>query len=269
MSTTWIRVAYGVVLGLTLLVTTAFGAAMVQAGPQSPEPEITFKEYTGADDERGQTQLNEALDRFFANARDYRDDYVDWQRNTALIAVGVAALLALIGLVLPAVVNYLRWGFLLGAAFVLVWAGIVAFSSVPNPQPEGGSLLGFFSAGGPKQIDFTGRFLRFAIGFVGLIILLFVGLWRLTEWPTRRAVLATSGGPAPTTMSPVAGAWGPPTPAEVAPVRETPPAPAASPMPMETQVTRAETTVVSPAPEVAPWQRPDEENPQPRPNPST
>lgn len=266
MSTTWIRVAYGVVLGLTLLITTAFGAAMAQAGPKAPEPEISFKQYTGADDERGQTQLNEALDKFFAEARDYRDDYVDWQRNTALIAVGVAALLALIGLVLPAAVNYLRWGFLLGAAFVLVWAGAVALANVPNPQPEGGSLLGFFSAGGPKQIDFTGRFLRFAIGFVGLIILLFVGLWRLTEWPTRRPALVTTGPAVPAgaavATAPVVGAWAPPPATEPAPVREAPPPPE------ESMPHRAETTVITPPPEVTPWQRPGEEGPTPRPDPS-
>src|SRR6185369_4424759 len=95
-------------------------------------------------------------------------------------------------LVLPAVVNFLRWGFLLGAAFCLVWAGYVALHSVPNPAPVASSVLALLAANEPKQLDFAGRFLRFAISFVGMILLLFIGLWRLTEWPTTRRTVTTT-----------------------------------------------------------------------------
>src|SRR5436309_47942 len=43
---------------------------------------------------------------------------------------------------------------------------------------------------GLQPLDFAGRFARFAVCFIGLILALFLGIWRLTEWraPQRRVL---------------------------------------------------------------------------------
>ncbi len=256
MSTVWIRVIFGVVLALVVLFTVQFGVAMALPGPQAPgDPEITFRQLTNNENESGQNTLTASIDRYYDDAQDYRDDYVDYQRNLFLAGVGLAALLAIIGLVLPTAVNYLRFGLLLGAGLAMVWVLYASTRAVPNPAPAANSILALLAAGEPKQLDFAGRFLRFALSFVSLILLLFLGLWRLTEWPasTKRAVVTAPTAVAPTTpvISQAAAAWAPPA-SEVAP-----------PPPMVTETT----TVVSetPTPRTEPpsstgeggrWQRP-------------
>ena len=263
MSTTWIRVTYGVVLALVLLFTVQFGVALALPGPKPPEdPDITFRQLTAGDEESGQNRLTAGIDRYYGESKDYRDKYVDYQRNAFLAGAGLAALLAMIGLVLPAAVNYLRWGLLLGAGLVLAWVWYLATRQPPNPGPAANSVLALLAFGEPKQLDVAGRFLRFALSFVTLILLLFIGLWRLTEWPstTRRTAVAGStpasapavatAGPAPVAAGPSASTWGPPPTASTAP-------------PVATE----STTVISDAPprseqppaaEGVRWQRPAE-----------
>ena len=253
MSTTWIRVVYGVVLALVLLFTVQYGVAMAMPGPKPPEdPAITFRQLTNNDEEQGQNTLTATIDRYYDDAQDYRDDYVDYQRNIFLAGTGLAALLAIIGLVLPAAVNYLRWGLLLGAGLTLAWALWAASRAVPNPAPAANSILALLAAGEPKQLDFAGRFLRFALSFVSLILLLFVGLWRLTEWPTttKRQAVAAAPAPAPAAAAP-ASTWAP-TPAAA------PATPAATES--DTVVTEPTPRVETPAPppEAGRWQRPAE-----------
>jgi hypothetical protein len=260
MSTAWIRVAYGVVLGLVLLFTVSFGSAMVFPGPKPPEaPGITFRQLTAGDSsDRSQNQLTASVDKYYDEAAKYREDYVKYQRNSFLLIGGLAVLLALIGLVLPAVVNFLRWGFLVGAGLCFVWAGYLALHAVPDPAPAASSLLALLSANEPKQLDFAGRFLRFAIAFVGMILLLFVGLWRLTEWPAAKRTVATTTTPAPA----AAGAWTPTAPA---------PAPAPAPAVTPTAAAMETTRVISetpPSPSSPPseqWQRPSDSGPAPTP----
>jgi|GEM_PF-1160633 len=294
MSTAWIRVAYGVVLGLVLLFTVAFGSAMAFPGPDLPEnPDVTFRQLTaGGENDRSQNQLTASIDKFYGEAAEYRDEYVSYQRNTFLLGAGLAALLAMIGLLLPAAVNYLRWGFLTGAALALVWAGWVALGAVPNPAPSASSVLQLLAAHQPEPLDFAGRFLRFAVSFVSLIVLLFLGLWRLTEWPSPGRRVAS----APVAATPVIGppvAWAPPpqpapsppttlsaadtlVPNPSPPRPEFPPPPephnAGAPPLSVSPSTPAETIRITtdpppaPAVEAAPWQRPGEGGVAPRPD---
>ena len=244
MNTTWIRVAYGVVLGLVLVGTVAFGVLMVEPGPEPPQdPGITFLQLSGGgESEQSQNRLVAAVDSFYDGARDYRDGYVTHQRTVFLAGASLAALLAVIGLALPAAVNFLRWGLLLGAAFALAWASWFALSAVPNPAPPPSGLAELLAAGEPEPLDFAGRFLRFAVSFVSLIILVFLGLWRLTEWPaTRRAVVAVPAGGSAPPVAPVAGTWAPPAASTVPPVGSTS-APAASTVPDLHTVRTVETT---------------------------
>jgi hypothetical protein len=252
MSTTWIRVAYGAVLALVLFFTVQFGVAMAIPGPKPPgDPGITFRQLTSEDTDNSQNRLTASIDQFFADAKNFRDDYVDYQRNTFLAASGLAVLLALIGVVLPAAVNYMRWGLLLGAALALIWAGYIATTPVPNPGPPANSVLAMVAAGEPEPLAFAGRFLRFAVSFVSLILLLFIGLWRLTEWPAtpRKAAATTSTSrPATAAPEPTSAAWAP--------------APAATTTPGESPTAATEPPPARPEPPAAPpgeaarWQRP-------------
>jgi hypothetical protein len=258
MTTTWIRATYGVVLAIVLLLTVSTGVAMALPGPEPPQdPGITFRQLTAGDTEQSQNTLTAAVDRFYADAKDFRDDFVEYQRNTLLAGAGLAALLAVIGLVLPVAVNYLRFGLLLGAGLSLLWAAWVAWQPVPQPAPPASSILALVSAGEPQQLEFASRFLLFALSFVGLILLLFIGLWRLTEWPsaTRRTTVTTTTQPvtAPVAAAPsavaaspapatAAAAWAPPPSAATPPVETT--TPAATTLPAATE----SATVVSDSP---------------------
>ncbi len=94
MSTTWMRVVYGVVLALVLLFTVQFGVALALPGPKPPEdPDITFRQLTAGDEESGQNRLTASIDRYYGESKDYRDKYVDYQRNAFLAGAGLAALL--------------------------------------------------------------------------------------------------------------------------------------------------------------------------------
>jgi hypothetical protein len=253
MSTTWIRVAYGVVLALVLFFTVAFGVMMVFPGPTPPgDPEITFRQLTSGDSDASQNRLTAAIDQYYSDSKNYRDDYVGYQRNVFLAGSGLAVLLALIGVALPVTVNYMRWGLLVGAAFALAWAGYVAAAPVPNPGPTANSVLALVSAGEPPPLEFAGRFLRFAISFVSLILLLFIGLWRLTEWPasSRRApALASNRAP---TAAPVV-----PAPAPATETTAWAPADSAAPAVGEPAAPRAEPAAPPPT-EAVRWQRPSE-----------
>jgi len=266
MSTTWVRVVYGVVLALVLMFTAQFGIAMAIHPPSPPDdPGISFRQLTAGDSDSGQNTLTASIDRYYSDSKDFRDDFVKYQRNVFLAGAAVAALLALIGVLLPTSVNYLRWGFLLGAAFVLLGAGYVTVSSVPNPAPAANSVLALVAAGEPAPLDFAGRFLRFAVSFVTLIVLLFVGLWRLTEWPASpRKVAVAAPASAPTAAT--STAWAPPpgTPAPAAaPTRRMEP----EDLPPRTATTAQTEGVAAPQPpaqsppvppQVEVWQRPAE-----------
>lgn len=272
MSTTWIRVAYGVVLALILFFTVQFGIAMAIHVPDPPnDPEISFRQLTAGDSDSGQNTLTAKIDAYYTDSKDYRDDYVDYQRNNLLAGVAAAAILALIGVALPAAVNYLRWGFLLGAALLMLWAFYVVAAPIPNPAPPANSVLALVAASEPKTLDFAGRFLRFAVSFVGLIVVLFVGLWRLTEWPSSRKVVVTSPTPAAATTGPAGppSAWAPPppAPAHVPSATSAPP-----PAPAQESVTAPTVQAPRPGPATegaaAQWQRPSDA-PESGPRPDT
>jgi len=274
MSTTWIRVAYGAVLALVLTFTVLFGVAMVIPGPTPPgDPGITFRQLTTEDTDNSQNRLTASIDQYFADAKNFRDDFVNYQRNFVLAAAGLGVLLALIGIALPAAVNYMRWGLLVGAALVLIWVGHIASMPIPNPAPPANSVLAMVAAGEPEPLSFAGRFLRFAISFVSLILLLFIGLWRLTEWPaapqksSAAATTATrpvSPAPAPAGES---AAWAPATaasaPVATAPMA-TPVAPTSTTPPEATTVAseppspQPESPPTTPSGEATRWQRPSD-----------
>ncbi len=260
MSTTWIRVAFGPVFGVLVAFSVIFGIAMVTPGPKPPgDPGVTFRQLSaGGGDEtngRGQNALSNQIDQFFGDALQYRNSFPKYQRNVFLAATGLGILVVLIGLGLPAVVNYLRWGFVLGGLMLFIYAFAMINRSVPKVAPEGNSLLALIGAGAPEPLDFASRFLQFVVAFVGLILTLFLGLWRLTEWrpQTRVAARTTSGALAP--AGPAAAQWAPPaapTTTTVAPVPPVDPAPSpltGEPLPPETN---------EPAQVRAPeWRRPE------------
>lgn len=269
MSTIWIRVAYGAVLALILAFTVLFGVAMVFPGPTPPgDPGITFRQLTNEDTDNSQNRLTASIDQFFADAKNYRDDFVNYQRNFVLAAAGLGVLLALIGVALPSAVNYMRWGLLVGAAIVLVWVGHIASMPVPNPAPPANSVLAMVAAGEPEPLSFAGRFLRFAISFVSLILLLFIGLWRLTEWPAAPQKTATAPAsnrpvaPSPAPASDAAAAWAPaPAPPSASPsatATAAATAPEAATVVSEPASPQPESPPAAPSGEANRWQRPSD-----------
>jgi hypothetical protein len=223
MSTTWIRVTFGPVFALLAAFTVIFGILMVAPGPKPPaDPGVTFRQLSQGGDTAGdQNRLTQQIDQFYGQASQFRSEFPSFQRNMFLAATGFGILLVLIGLALPAAVNYLRWGLLLGAVLLFGYAFWQATRSVPRVAPEGNSLLSLLGAGYPEQLNFASRFVRFAVAFIGLILALFLGLWRLTEWsvpqPRRAAV-------APAAPAASAGQWAPPPPS--APITAAPAEPA-------------------------------------------
>jgi hypothetical protein len=185
MSNLWIRVAYSVLLALAVALTVGFGIMMVITGPRPPDtPSLTFRELQSDSSSPQQTdQLIGVVDRFYQDAYDFRRDYPDYQRNLLVTAILLAMIVGGVGIALQSTFNFLRLGLTLGAILLIVWATAFALSSVPNAAPtNSGSVSNLLAAGMPPGLDFPGRFLRFAASFVALLVFLFLGLWRLTEW---------------------------------------------------------------------------------------
>jgi len=184
MSTIWIKVAYGVLLGIVLALTAGFGVAVVSSGPRPPQPAgLTFAALSGSSTDQDTTRQAKQIDAFFADAQTYREKYPDYQRNLFVAFAAIGMVIAVLGVALPAVVNYLRFGFLFGGLLLVIAGAYIALQPVPQAAPAAAGLLSVLSYGTPKVLDTAGRFLRFAVSLVGLLVLLFVGLWRLTDWP--------------------------------------------------------------------------------------
>lgn len=240
MGTLWIRVTYAALFALVIAFTFGFAVNMIYPGPTPPDtPSITFAELqTGGNSQQEANQIVQKVDRFYQDAYDFRRAYPGFTRNTFVALVAIAVVLAAIGVALPAGVNYLRLGLTLGAVLLLVYALIIVLTPAPNPAPvNSGTITDLLAAGSPPGLDFAGRFLRFAISFVGLLVLLFVGLWRLTDWAPRR-VIGVSNAAVP--LGPPYGAAG----EQTGPAGGTPPV----------------TIPPDPSPEQIQWKRPDLEN---------
>lgn len=211
MSTTWIKVAYAVVLGLAVAMTVGFGVATFITPPRTPQPvgisftqlnDQTATDQTTAD---AQTKHQESLiDGFYKDAQAQRGTYPEYQRNIFLTFAGIGLLIAVIGVALPAVVNYLRLGFLIGGGLLAAAAIYVAVQAVPNAIPPTSSVLTLLGLGQTTVLDTAGRFLRFAISVVGMLVLVFVGLWRLTDWVMTPRVVMTPAGGVPASVAPIA-----------------------------------------------------------------
>ncbi|MHB8575034.1 MAG: hypothetical protein ACYDCQ_06840 [Dehalococcoidia bacterium] len=189
MSTTWIRVCYGILLGVVLTASAGFGVLTFETGPKAPQPVgVSFVSLTGTTTDQETARIGKQIDSFFSDNQTYRDKYPDHQRNIFLWFAGLGLLFGAIGVALPTIVNYLRFGFMVGGLFLVAGGVWFALQPVPQGAPPAASILSLLSAGTPNGLDSAGRFLRFAVVIVGLLVLLFVGLWRLTDWSATGAV---------------------------------------------------------------------------------
>jgi hypothetical protein len=186
MTTTWIKAAYGVVLGVLLMVTVVFGLAVFNNGPTPPKPlGLTFSQFSQNTSDAEANRITKQIDGFYQDAQNYQASYPDYQRDIFLWYTGLGIALAVLGVALPAVVNYLRFGFVVGGVLLIGVGAWTALQPVPSPiHQDVSGISALLAAGTPKVIDTGARFIRFAIAIVGLLILLFVGLWRLTDWTT-------------------------------------------------------------------------------------
>jgi hypothetical protein len=188
MNTNSIPVAYAVLLGVVVAVMVGFGVNVIASGPRPPQPVgITFTGLSGTPTPQESDRQAKQIDSFYSDAQTYRQQYPTFQRNVFVWYAALGMLVAVIGVALPAVVNYLRFGLLIGGTLLLIAGTWVALQPVPQGAPAVSSLLGLLSTGTPRVLDTAGRFLRFALALVGLLALLFVGLWRLTDRAARAA----------------------------------------------------------------------------------
>ncbi|MGI8551648.1 MAG: hypothetical protein ACR2PL_12815 [Dehalococcoidia bacterium] len=245
MSNLWIRVGYAIVFALVVALTAAFGVSMVYSGPKAPDtPTLTFAQLQGGgDNQQAADTIVKTVDRFYQDAYDYRRSYPDYQRNLFLAYGAFAIVFAAIGIGLPMAVNYLRLGLTLAAIMLLLFGLAAVLAPVPNPAPtNSASITNLLAAGRPPGLAFAGRFLQFAVSFIGLLVLLFMGLWRLTDWAPRRIAIQapTSSGGTPAFAHATTADFGtsPASSAEFGP---------------------ATTVPVAPQPEQLRWKRPEGE----------
>lgn len=195
MSNLWIRAAFALVFALVVALTIGFGVAMVFPGPRPPDtPSLTFRQLQAESDNPPDAErLITVVDRFYQDAYDFRRAYPAYQRNVFVADVILAIIVGSVGLALAAAFNYLRLGLILGAILVLVFGLVTALLPAPNPAPTSSpSVTNLLAAGIPPGLDFAGRFLRFAVSFVALLVYLFLGLWRLTDWAPAQGRAATT-----------------------------------------------------------------------------
>lgn len=210
MSTTWVKAGYGILLGLVLALTAGFGAATFISEPRPPQPVgVTFQQIsTNSSDTENQREAKQ-IDSYFNDVQTYRGKYPDYQRNIFLAFASAGLLFGIIGVALPAIVNYLRLGFLIGGGLLLVAGSWFVIQPVPLGTENPSGILTLLVVGTPNVLDTAARFLRFAVSLVGVLLLLFVGLWRLTEWSTTpaagRVVAAPVAAPPPAPASVAAG----------------------------------------------------------------
>jgi hypothetical protein len=216
MGPTWIRVAYSALLAIVTVMTVIFGVMMAFPGPRPPDtPSLTFRQIQGVGDNQQDTdRVIGAVDNFYQGAYDFRKDYPAYQRNLLLSSVILAIIIGGIGVALSGSFNYLRLALMGAAVILLAWGASSALAPVPNPAPAGsGSITSLLAAGSPPGLDFAGRFLRFAASFVALLVFLFLGLWRLTDWApaAARSNAVAASSPEASTASPSPGeqaTWG-------------------------------------------------------------
>lgn len=211
MSNLWIRVTYSALLALVVVTTVGFGINTAFPGPRPPDtPSLTFRQLQDqSGNDQGADRLIGVVDRFYQDAYDFRSAYPAYQRNVLITAILLAVLVGAAGIALPSSFNYLRLGLTLGAILIVLYGVAAVLLPVPNPAPtSSSSVTNLLAAGSPPGLDFAGRFLRFAVSFVALLVFLFLGLWRLTEWvpsskaatgPERPGTPAATGAPVPAT----------------------------------------------------------------------
>jgi hypothetical protein len=221
MSVDWVKVVYGVVLGAVLALAVGFGTATFVSGPRPPQPPgLTFTMLSGQSTDAETTRIAKQIDGFYDDANHFRELYPNYQRDIFLVFAGIGILLAVIGVALPSVVNYLRFGFLFGGLLLVASGAWFATQAVPQGTPTASNILSLLSFGTPKVLDTAGRFLRFAVSLVGVLLLLFVGLWRLTDWGAPGAAKAAQAPAFPNQAGTMPAAVV--TPASVAPVPAAP-----------------------------------------------
>jgi hypothetical protein len=210
MNNLWIRVSYSLLIAVVVALTAASAATMVITGPRPPNtPSLTFAQLQSDTSDPQQTnELITTVDRFYQDTYEFRQAYPDYQRNMLLAAILLATIIGAVGIILTPPFNALRLGLTLGAILLLLWGAAFVLAPIPNPAPsDSSSVENLLAAGLPPGLDLAGRFLRFGAAFIALLVFLFLGLWRLTEWPPaadagarndagRREHVAVGSGPA-------------------------------------------------------------------------
>jgi hypothetical protein len=219
MSDLWIRATYGILLAIVVAFTVVSGVTTVVSQPRPPDtPSLTFAQLQNVGDNQQDTErIIGVVDRFYQDAYDFRRAYPAYQRNVFIVTVLLAMLVGGIGIALGPTFNYLRFGLTLSAVLLLVYSAGITLIPPPNPAPGTGSLTALLASGFPPGLDFSGRFLRFAASLITLLVFLFLGLWRLTDWSAIGAASPASeaasidGSQVSTSTTPEQSTWSRPS----------------------------------------------------------
>jgi hypothetical protein len=200
MSDLWIRATFGVLFAFVVTFTVISGVTTALAEPRPPDtPSLTFAQLQNVGDNQQDTdRIIGVVDRFYQDTYDFRRAYPAYQRNVLVATVLLAMVVGGIGIAIGPTFNFIRFGLTFSAVLLLLYAAGINLLPPPNPAPGTGSLTALLSAGIPPSLDFSGRFLRFAASLIAMLVFLFLGLWRLTDWT---AVSGMSHQPAGATSS--------------------------------------------------------------------
>src|SRR5581483_6760648 len=154
MSTTWVKVGYGILLGLVLALTAGFGAATFISEPRPPQPVgITFQQISSNSSDTENQREAKQIDSYFNDVQSYRGKYPDYQRNIFLAFAIAGLVLGIVGVALPSIVNYLRLGFLVGGGILLAAGTWFVIQPVPLGTENPSGILTLLVVGTPNVLD--------------------------------------------------------------------------------------------------------------------
>lgn len=116
-----LKFVYSFFLGLLLVVFVGMGVATFYEAPKAPEyPKTLEMVKTGPD---GYTaEQTKAEETYLQASKDYTEKSNDYNRNVAMIVLGAAVILVVLGLLLHTKTDVIADGLLLGGVFTLLYS---------------------------------------------------------------------------------------------------------------------------------------------------
>lgn len=114
-----LKFVYSFFLGLLLVVFVGMGVASFYQSPKAPEYPISIETKAGQEETEDQRIAREKYD---ADYKVYNAKSEDYNRNVAMIVLGAAVILVVLGLTLHSKTDVIADGLLLGGVFTLLYS---------------------------------------------------------------------------------------------------------------------------------------------------